>query len=231
MNSTSIFLPVRKGSERVINKNTRPFSIFENGLLELKLKQLFKTRFVDEIILSTNDEHSIEFGLNMAKQESRLKVIVRPDELASSTTNLTDLVKYVPNVCSNQTILWTHVTSPFFDETDYDNAILEYSKILERGFDSMMSVKKIQNFVWSKEQNDIVNRKGTLRWPRTQDLSPLYEIDSALFLCPKEIYLNEGDRVGKKPYLLVQESHHSFDVDWEEDFKLAELIYKNLYEK
>jgi CMP-N-acetylneuraminic acid synthetase len=229
MSSTSVFLPVRKGSERVINKNTRPFAFYSNGLLELKLKQLFKTRLVEEIILSTNDEISIDYSTKIAKSDSRLKVIIRPDELALSTTNLRDLVKYVPSICSNETILWTHVTSPFFEATDYDKAIIEYSKVLNQGFDSMMSVKKIQNFVWSKELNDIVNRTGALRWPRTQDLSTLYEIDSALFICSKDIYYKEADRIGKKPFLFVQEGLKSFDVDWEDDFQLAEIFFKSLY--
>ena len=40
--SIAVFLPVRKGSKRVENKNTKPFAGFQNGLLELKLKQLIK---------------------------------------------------------------------------------------------------------------------------------------------------------------------------------------------
>lgn len=37
----AFFLPTRKGSERVKNKNTRPFAGDEGGLVEIKIKQLF----------------------------------------------------------------------------------------------------------------------------------------------------------------------------------------------
>lgn len=228
MKSISVFLPTRKGSERVINKNTRPFCGFSNGLLEIKLNQLLKTNLVDEIILSSNDETSIEYGTKLAAKENRLKVIERPDLLALSSTNLTDLVKYVPSICSKSHILWTHVTSPFVTAEDYDNAVNRYFKAIEEGYDSLMSTKIIQNFLWSKEKNDLINRLTDTKWPRTQDLMPLYEIDSAFFIASKDIYISTQDRIGEKPFLMKQSGYKSFDVDWEDDFELGELIYKHL---
>ena len=58
----SCFLPCRKGSERVLNKNTRKFAGYEFGLTEIKLNQLLKTQLIDEIVLSTNDESIIEYA-------------------------------------------------------------------------------------------------------------------------------------------------------------------------
>ena len=47
-NKIAFFLPTRKGSERVKNKNTRPFANIEGGLVENKLRQLLATKFIDE---------------------------------------------------------------------------------------------------------------------------------------------------------------------------------------
>lgn len=228
MKSVSVFLPTRKNSERVINKNTRSFGGVNYGLLEIKLNQLLKTKFIDEIVLSSNDEVSLDYGNKLGLVNSRLKVIERPDNLALSSTNLIDLVKYVPMVCDGNHILWTHVTSPFVMAEDYDNAIKTYFQSLNENFDSLMSVKTIQNFLWSKEKNDLINRLTDIKWPRTQDLMPLYEIDSALFIASKDVYLKNEDRIGIKPFLLEQSGYKSFDVDWEHDFELAELIYKSI---
>ena len=227
METVSVFLPTRKGSERVANKNTRVFAGFSNGLLEVKLSQLIKTKRIDEIVLSSNDEASLDYGKKIAKEEGRLKVIERPDDLALSSTNLIDLVNYVPSICNMSHILWTHVTSPFVMADDYDNAVKKYFQTLDEGYDSLMSVKTIQNFLWSKEKNDLINRLTDIKWPRTQDLMPLYEIDSAFFIASKNVYLNNKDRIGVKPFLMEQSGHKSFDVDWEDDFELAELIYKH----
>ncbi|TDW48583.1 N-acylneuraminate cytidylyltransferase [Flavobacterium sp. 270] len=228
METISVFLPTRKGSERVLNKNTRKFCDVNNGLLEIKLDQLLKTELVHEIVLSSNDDASLEYGTKLASRENRLKVIERPDELASSSTNLIDLVKYVPSICNMSHILWTHVTSPFVMSEDYDNAIKTYFQSLDEDYDSLMSVKTIQNFLWSKEKNDLINRLTDIKWPRTQDLMPLYEIDSAFFIASKNVYLKNEDRIGLKPFLMEQSGYKSFDVDWEHDFDLAELIYKSI---
>lgn len=58
-------MPTRKGSERVKNKNTRPFAGMDGGLIENKIKQLLGTKLIDEIILSTNDEKCMEVAQNM----------------------------------------------------------------------------------------------------------------------------------------------------------------------
>jgi len=40
----SIFIPIRKGSKRIINKNIKSLPKFRFGLTELKLKQLEKLK-------------------------------------------------------------------------------------------------------------------------------------------------------------------------------------------
>ena len=65
MDKIAFFLPTRKDSERVKNKNTRPFAGMDGGLIENKIRQLLETKLIDEIILSTNDEKCMEVAQNM----------------------------------------------------------------------------------------------------------------------------------------------------------------------
>ena len=53
----------------------------------------------------------------------------------------------------------------------------------------------------------------------------LYEINSAIFITPRDIYIKNKDRVGKRPYLFEMNKLESLDVDWENDFKIAEAVY------
>ena len=223
----SIFLPTRAGSERVANKNTRNFAGLEGGLLAIKLEQLLSLSKVKEVVLSTNDEASIEVAQNFLSNP-KLKLIQRPDHLAQSHTNLIDLVNYVPSICSSEHILWTHVTSPLVNAEDYETAINLYFEKIAKNYDSLMSVKEIQNYVWSEKENKVLNKKDGdfKKWPRTQDLEKVYEVNSAIFIASKKIYKKENDRIGKKPYLLIHSFLQSIDVDWEEDFKIAEKLYE-----
>jgi len=223
----TFFLPTRKGSQRVKHKNTRPFSAIEGGILELKLRQLFRSKALAEIVLSTNDEVSMEVAARVGKGEERLKVIPRPDALCLDSTLLTDLIRYVPGVVSCNHVIWGHVTTPFVDGADYDQAIDLYFSKLGDGYDSLLSVMGLQNFLL-REDGTVFNNPGSNRWPRTQDLPKLFEVNHAMFIASKEIYQKTGDRVGAKPFLYEQDKIKSFDIDWEDDFLIAEAIYDKL---
>ena len=74
-NLVAFFLPIRKGSQRVKNKNTRTFAGIEGGLVRLKLEQLLKSNRIDQVILSTNDELSMDIAKDLDPSESKIKTI------------------------------------------------------------------------------------------------------------------------------------------------------------
>lgn len=222
----AFFLPSRKGSERVKNKNTRPFAGIEGGLVENKLRQLLASKHIDEILFSSNDETCIAVAEKYAN-DSRMKIIPRPNELCLSTTNLQDLICYVSTITDADHILWGHVTTPLAGADVYDAAIELYLSKLNEGYDSLVSVKELRNFLLNSEGR-LVNNTTNLLWPRTQDLEPLYEINHAVFLAKREVYTEQKNRIGQKPLLHIMDELHSKDIDWEEDFKIAEMMYKTL---
>ena len=204
----SIFIPVRKGSERVIKKNTRDFAGIEGGLLNLKLTQLTKLPKDFEIIVSTNDAECFKIAKSFQDKIKKLKLIERSDELSSSSTPLIELIKHAGKECSGDFILWSHVTSPFCTADIYKNAINE--------------------FIFDKNSGKIVNNTTGLDWPRTQDLPDWFEINNAIFLTSRKNFL-EGNRMGSRPILLSQNKIVSLDIDEEEDFKIAEAVYDRFY--
>lgn len=222
----SVFLPCRAGSERVPHKNTRTFAGIEGGLLNIKLKQLIACDAIDTIVLSTNDQEVIQ--LAEALKSNKIKIDRRPEHLATSNTSTDDLVKYVPTIIHEGAVLWTHVTSPFIDANIYKEAIAIYKDKLAKGeHDSLMSVTALRTFIWNK-QGAVNYDRNQEKWPRTQTIEPLYEINSGIFLADISIYLNLEDRIGQKPFLFENNDIDSFDIDWEEDFFIAEAIYKQI---
>lgn len=228
MTKIAFFLPTRKGSERVKNKNTRPFAGMEGGLIENKIRQLLDTKLIDEIILSTNDEKCMEVAQKYSS-DKRLRIIPRPDELCLSSTNLQDLICYVPTITDAEHILWGHVTTPLAGAEEYDKGIELYLSKLEEGYDSMVGVTELKNFLLNKD-GKLVNNTTNIPWPRTQDLEPLYEINHTMFLAKREVYTELKNRLGNKVLLHVMDEIHSKDIDWEDDFTIAEIMYRKLYE-
>lgn len=222
----SIFLPTRKNSERVLNKNTRDFCGIAGGLLQIKLQNLLKIKNIDEIILSTNDESSIEVAKSF--NNSKIKIIERPEYLCLSETKVSDLIAYVPTIISNEIIYWLHVTSPFLETEDYENALDIFTDNLEnKKSDCLVSVSKIQQFLWDDECRKMINFDiSSGNWPRTQDLKPLFEINHAFYINTRSNYIKYNNRIS--PDLSIHElgKIKSFDIDWEDDFLIAEAMYE-----
>ena len=223
----TVFLPCREGSQRVPFKNTKPFSGIEGGLLKMKLKELIKVPSVNKIFLSTNDPKVIEIAKNI--NSNKIVIDIREDYLSSSSKSTDDLINYVSEIIEDDHILWTHVTSPFITANIYQNIIKEYFIKLAEGFDSLMTVNKIQTFLWN-EKGSINYDRNIEKWPRTQTLPKTYEVNSGVFINSLVNYSLFNDRIGESPFLYETFGYTSFDVDWPEDFLLAELIYKSLNE-
>ena len=220
------FLPCRAGSERVLRKNIKPFAHYEYGLIQVKLGQLLSSEMVDEVVLTTNDADILTYA--EALKEPRLRVHRRVEELSSSKTSTDQLVAHALELIPNGHILWTHVTSPFITDKHYDEVIRNYLEQLRGEYDSLMTTTLIHGFLWQDEQPLNYDR-NIEKWPRTQTLKAVDEVNSGVFLAPAEVYRNLDDRIGVKPYLYTLDKFTCFDIDWPEDFVIAEcLVEKGL---
>lgn len=120
-------------------------------------------------------------------------------------------------------ILWTHVTSPFVTGPIYDEMIAAYRTALAEGYDSLMATTLIHGFLW--DRNGPINYDRSVeKWPRTQTLLPLHEINSAAFLTSAEVYAAQDDRIGKNPFKFGMDKITGMDVDWPADFLIAESM-------
>ena len=217
------FLPCRSGSERVPQKNIKRFSSFENGLIEIKLNQLLNCSAIDNVVLSTNDDLILEYanGVN----SSKLTIHERAEYLCTSTTSTDELVGHALELIPEGDILWTHVTSPFINSKIYSEIIEQYRNALSGGFDSLMTTSKIFGFLWNENEPINYDRERE-KWPRTQTLPVIHEVNSGVFLSTAGNYRKLNDRIGVKPFLYSLDKFRSFDIDWEDDFELAQLIYE-----
>ena len=222
--SVNVFLPMRAGSERVPKKNTKSFAGMKGGLCKIKLQQLIASEFIKTIFVSTNDADVMQISSGFRSR--KIKVISRPDELASSLSSTDDLIRYVPEIMPDGHILWTHVTSPFIGPDVYDQTIETYLQNLDR-FDSLMTVTKLQKFIW-KDNAPVNYDRSVEKWPRTQTIDPLWEVNSGVFIASKAIYENKLDRIGDKPYLYELNDEIAFDIDWLTDFRMAEAMYRHM---
>ena len=220
----SIFIPVRKGSKRISNKNTTKISSFKHGLVEIKVKQFARLRNIIkkdknykylkdiEIIFSTDCKKTLRY----ISRFKWIKAQVRNRKLAGDDC-LQDLINFVPKICKNEHILWTHVTSPCFHEEDYLDIIRYYIK--NRNRYSIYTADFLQTFLITKHGKFISHNFKKKKWPRTQDLKGFYALTSAAFLSSKKNYFKYKDRLCNKPKPYISRLKSGFDIDNKDDLK------------
>ena len=156
--SVSFFLPIRKNSKRVKNKNIRPIPKFKYGLTELKIYQLKKFKSLISKYIKIDAEYIISTDckkiLKFSQKYKWIKAFKRKKSLATDDS-LDKLIKYVPEICKKKYILWTHVTSPLFNEKDYIHFLISFlkGKKININSKSAFSADIIQKFVTDEKVN------------------------------------------------------------------------------
>ena len=79
--------------------------------------------------------------MKFLKKFSWVKIHKR-SEILSSDNCLDKLIKIVPKICKGNYILWTHVTSPLFDEKEYSSFL---KKFLENKKSTIVLFQLIQS--------------------------------------------------------------------------------------
>jgi CMP-N-acetylneuraminic acid synthetase len=127
---------VRKGSQRIKNKNIRKFG--GSSLLERKLDLLNKVTSIDEIIVNSDCDKMLTIGEKYGCLTHK-----REDHYASSEVNNSDFHGHIAEVTDADFIFLAPTCSPFISIETHENAIAEF---LFRDYDSLTSVDIIKHF-------------------------------------------------------------------------------------
>ncbi|WP_103618691.1 cytidylyltransferase domain-containing protein [Campylobacter concisus] len=207
-------VPVRKGSQRVVSKNTRDFA--ETNLLKLKLDILRQLEGIDEIIVSTDCEKCTRIA-----QENNIKVHIRDNFHSGSTVTNDEHWYHIADITPGDIVFMAQVTSPMVKVSTYQKAI---NKIIEdESIDSIVSVSEEKKFLW--KDNKPINYDIS-RTPKSQDLPNIFSLNFAISIIDKDVMMKKRNVVGDKPYFLYLNKVESVDIDDIFDFEFAEFLYK-----
>ncbi len=218
-------IPVKHKSERVKNKNFRPF--YKNfSLLEIKIKQLLSNKIFDKIIISSNSKYAEKIS-----KKYRCKFIFRGDKYSNNITSWSEVITNVvanANLKNNDTVSWCHVTSPLFNE--YKKAIVKFKKSQKKGFDSLVAVNKFNGFLLNENLYPVNYNWG--KWHTySQSLPKYFSVNGALFIANVSTILDLNYLIGKNPDKYLCSDYTSIDIDNEFDFEIAQTIFKRKVKK
>jgi CMP-N-acetylneuraminic acid synthetase len=206
-------IPVRKGSQRVQNKNIKPFA--NSSLLQIKIDTI-KQLPVDDIIINTDCEIAIEIA-----KKNNVKYYRREDYYASSICNNSEYHEYLAKVTEAEDILIAQVTAPLISVDSYIDAIKTYYTI-ER-CNSLMSTKSIKEFIWFEDKAINYDVKNA---PNSQNLPDYFHPTFGIVICNRAALLESKNFICDNPYFYNISDVEAVDIDTVLDFEFAEFLYK-----
>ena len=212
---TVAFVPIRLNSKRVVGKNLKLLG--NKPLLCYILDTLVKVERIDEVYVYCSNEDILKY------LPAGVKFLKRPESLDRDETLGKEIYDEFTKTVDADVYVLAHTTSPFIKVATVENAL---NKILDEDYDSAFSAEKIQTFAWYNGKTLNYDLKEI---PRTQTIEPVYIETSAFFMFKRDVWKVHKQRIGFRPYFAIVDKIEGIDIDWPEDFVLAEQIIKALY--
>ena len=209
---------MRHHSVRVPGKNYRDFA--GKPLFHHILNSLLACPLIDEVVVDT-DSPTIQ-----ADAEAFFPTVTflqRPDHLIAGEIPMNDVLLHTVRQVSADFYLQTHSTNPLLSTESITRGVQTFLDQYPI-YDSLFSVTQLQTRLWDSLSRAINHHPNILL--RTQDLPPIYEENSCLYIFTQETLERKHNRIGDRPYLLPIPPEESQDIDREIDFRVAEFLFK-----
>jgi CMP-N-acetylneuraminic acid synthetase len=211
-------MPMRHSSERVPGKNYRDFAGVP--LYHRTVASLLACPLIDVVVIDTD---SPAIHADAAKHFPEVKLLHRPEHLREGTTPMNDVLLHDVSQVEADFYLQTHSTNPLLLPETIDRAVRQFFDNYPV-YDSLFAVTRLQTRLWDGLARAVNHNPAILL--RTQDLPPIYEENSCLYIFTKEILQTKHNRIGNRPLMFEIDRLEAVDIDEELDFRMAEFLYQ-----
>jgi CMP-N-acetylneuraminic acid synthetase len=219
MKRTVAIVPMRATSERIPRKNLRGCA--GRPLYHYVISTLQQVKEIQEIVIDTDCD---EITADAKRHFPAVRVLRRHPDLCGPLVAMNDVLLGALPAIEADWILQTHSTNPLLEAASVRRAVLEMQS--SQQYDSLFSVTPRQARFWYGQNRPVNHDPSVLL--RTQDLPPLYEENSCLYLFPPELLRKRGNRIGERPLLFEVSRREAIDIDEWLDFEIAEgLLERN----
>ena len=212
-------MPMRHRSERVPGKNYRPFGDGK-PLFHHMVDVMLACPLVEKIVIDTD---SPDIKEQCAEKYPQVIVLERPEHLRDGATPMNDVLLRDIQEISSRFYMQTHSTNPLLRPETLVKAVETFFENYPI-YDSLFSVTRQQTRYWDPLGRAINHNPNILL--RTQDLPPVFEENSCIYIFERDTLIEKHNRIGNRPFLFEIEPVEAQDIDEEIDFQIADLIFK-----
>ncbi|CAN5305737.1 acylneuraminate cytidylyltransferase family protein [soil metagenome] len=219
-NRYAVLIPIKDHSERVPGKN---FRLLQNEPLWSHIvTTLSHIEGIDRIFIDTD---SMRFTESALAGFPKVQVIERPLDLRGDFVPTNKLFAHdlAQIDASYEYFLQTHTTNPLLTPRTISRAIAAFEEGLAMGTcDSLLSVTA-HHARFYRDDGSAVNHDPKVLL-RTQDLDPMLEENSCIYLFTRDSFAKTGARIGEKPLFFEIDRLEATDIDDHQTWDLADAL-------
>lgn len=213
------FLPAKGSSERIPSKNTKLL----NGkpLFLHTLEKLCECDFIDEVYLDSESDEILHYADYL-----RYTPLKRDASLASNQTDGHQM--FYNEVMQVEADIYIQIlgTSPFIEKGTIKRGIDILAK--DDAYDSVVLVRRDKQYTWTEENFPAYDMHHI---PNSKDLPDTILETMGLYMVKHDTAHQMKRRYGDKVYMLKASPTEAIDVNYPEDFALAETIAIGIRQK
>ncbi|MBN1451339.1 MAG: acylneuraminate cytidylyltransferase family protein [Anaerolineales bacterium] len=218
MPSIVALVPMRHHSQRVPGKNYRPLA--GKPLFHHILETLLAVPEIERVVVDTDSEPVMD---DLRQHFPQVIIINRPEALRADDVPMNDILLHDTEQMQADFYLQTHSTNPLLRPGTVSRAIETFLAAYPEK-DSLFSVTRWQTRLYDQHGAAINHNPSVLI--QTQDLPPVYEENSCLYLFTRQNLLKRHHRIGEHPILFEIDQAEAWDIDEEFDFTICDFLMR-----
>ena len=211
-------VPMRHHSQRVPGKNYRLLA--GRPLFHYILETLLAVPEINGLVVDTDSAPVME---DLRRNFPQVRLIERPVHLRPDEVPMNDILLHDTAQVEAEFYLQTHTTNPLLKPETVRRAIQTFHA-RRPDYDSLFSVTRLQTRLYDAHAHAINHDPSVLI--QTQDLPPVYEENSCLYIFTRQNLLQRHHRIGARPFLFEIEADEAWDIDEELDFAICDFLMK-----
>ena len=211
-------VPMRHHSQRVPGKNYRPLA--GKPLFHHIVETLLAVPEIETVMVDTDSEPVMD---GVRRLFPTVKLIQRPEHLRADDVPMNEILLHDTAQVDAEFYLQTHSTNPLLKSATISQGIQQFFAEYPK-YDSLFSVTRLQTRLYFQDGRAI--NHNPLELIQTQDLPPVYEENSCLYLFTRENLARKHHRIGDKPLMFEIDADEAWDIDEELDFEITDFLMK-----
>jgi CMP-N-acetylneuraminic acid synthetase len=182
------------------------------------ISTLLQVPEIESILVDTDSPNILEA---LERDYPSVLRVNRPEHLRADTVPMNEILMHDTGQVAADFYLQTHSTNPLLSAATISAGIQNFLQKYP-AYDSMFSVTRRQVRFWDQLGRPINHNPAVLI--QTQDLPPVYEENSCMYLFTRTSLEKKRNRLGERPMMFEISPEEAWDVDEEIDFRMAELM-------